>query len=433
MNNYNHLFKEKNIFSPDLYVQGLYIASKSEKDAFIKCDDAAECNKSSAVIPLQRGNVYVIRFENKPSALRAVPCKKNPAELAVGEGMSAPLNDSVHYFDGEPDDDCNFMYVPNTEGEFLLVYTGEEKPDFTVAQMPILLGYDTDDLWWYAPQQKDLFGNEDSWANWQWTSDEVYEKIYEPYRAKYPDYISRHWMGKDQTGKFDMWGYIYEPKDYEQVLFLTSGVHGEETDGYLGLARFLQYVADSDGSHEGLHYLRTKVKLVVVPIVNVGGASCDHLRENLAGVNLNRDFGSLEQAEALNTVHFFRQHGSQAAAAMDFHTSLSKALDLFYTFPIESEAAPCWLKTTNHIYEYLKKEGLSNEPTALTHVIGKYHKSDRFLQGYFYNHFGIPALICEHHHHRWYEQHSGESLQFAAHFYGNFIIQTALAKLKMIK
>ena len=429
----NQLFCEKNIFSGEMYIQGLYIATKNEKDAFIKRDDPERCNKSSAVIPLCRGKVYIIRFENKPSALRAVPCKKNPATLAIGEGMSSPLNDRVHYFEGEPQDDCNFMYVPNTEGEFLLVYTGEEKPEFEVAEIPILLGRDTEDLWWYAPEQKDLLGNEYSWGNWQWTSDEVYENVYEPYRAKYPDYISRYWMGKDQSGKFDMWGYVYRPENYEQVLFLTSGVHGNEPDGYLGLARFLQYVADSDGTHAGLEYLRTKVKIVVVPMVNVGGISMGNLRENLDGVNLNRDFGSLAQAEALNVVHFFRQHATQSAAVIDFHTSLSKTLDLYYAFPIESAAAPCWLKTINHIYEFLKKQGLSNEPTALTHVVGKYHKSDRFLQGYFYNQFGVPALICEHHHHRWYEQHSAMSLQFATDFYGNFIIQTALAKLKIIK
>ena len=80
----NQLFCEKNIFSGEMYIQGLYIATKNEKDAFIKRDDPERCNKSSAVIPLCRGKAYVIRFENKPSALRAVPCKKKVQKLFVG-------------------------------------------------------------------------------------------------------------------------------------------------------------------------------------------------------------------------------------------------------------------------------------------------------------------------------------------------------------
>jgi len=230
-----------------------------------------------------------------------------------------------------------------------------------------------------------------------------------------------------------MWSYIFEPEDYEQVLFITGGIHAAEMDGYLGLARFFEYMVDSDGSHAGLHYLRTKVKIVLIPIVNVGSASENHLRENLVGADLNRDFEARSQAETLNTIWLFRQYEKQLAAAIDFHTSKATTLDLYYQFQIQSNAAPCWLKTINHIYEYLKDKGLTNEPTDLSYIPGKYDKSDAYLQGYFYNHFGVPTLVAEHHHLRWYPMHSAENMQLAVDFYGNFIIQTALAKLKLIK
>ena len=428
----NHIFKERNVFESKMYEKGIFVAAKSETDVFVKREKAEESDKISLVVPLSRGKVYVIRFNNKPCRLRTAACASDPCKLSAGEGMSAPLSDRIPYCEGDTPEDCNFMYIPNKEGEYLVVDTGEELT-LEVAEIPLLLGYDTEDEWWYAPEQKDLFGNVDSWADWRWTSDEVFENIYEPLRERYPDYISRSWIGKDQSGKYDMWSYIFAPEGYEQTLFLTSGIHSEETDGYLGLARFLTYLAEEDGSHAGMHYLRNKVRLVVVPLVNVGGASDGHTRENIGGVNLNRDFGERTQAETINVIHLFRQYAKETAAVMDFHTSLSKTLDLFYAFPIESEAAPCWLKTTNHIYERLKSQGLTHEPTPLTHVVGKYRKAERFLQGYIYNNFGVPALICEHHHHRWYEQHSGKSLQFACEFYGNFIIQTALAKLKITK
>jgi len=433
MKNNNNLFEEKNIFTPELYVKGIYIAAQTETDVFVKRENAEQCAKASAIIPLRRGSIYVIRFDSKPDALRVGVCTSDPRALKDGEGMSGVKKPNTPYYEGETPDYCDFMYVPQTEGEYLVVYTGENMPEFFIGDNPILIGRDTDDLWWYAPRQKDLFGNADSWGNWAWTSDEVLEHIYEPMRAKHPDYITRQWIGKDETGKYDMWSYIFEPEDYEQVLFITGGIHAAEMDGYLGLARFFEYMVDSDGSHAGLHYLRTKVKIVLIPIVNVGSASENHLRENLVGADLNRDFEARSQAETLNTIWLFRQYEKQLAAAIDFHTSKATTLDLYYQFQIQSNAAPCWLKTINHIYEYLKDKGLTNEPTDLSYIPGKYDKSDAYLQGYFYNHFGVPTLVAEHHHLRWYPMHSAENMQLAVDFYGNFIIQTALAKLKLIK
>ena len=433
MKNNDSLFKEKNIFTPDFYAEGIYVAAISGDDVFVKRESAEECKKSSAIIPLRRGSIYVIRFASKPQALRVAVCKSNPIDLEEGSAMSGFKTANTPYFEGEAAEYCDFMYVPNTAGEYLVVDTGESKTEFFVGENPILIGCDTDDDWWYAPQQKDLLGNADSWGNWQWTSDEVLEHIYEPMRKSNPDYVSRQWIGKDETGKFDMWAYIFEPQDYEQVLFITGGIHAAEMDGYLGLARFFEYLVSSDGSHQGLEYLRRKVKIVLIPVVNVGSASCEHKRENLKGIDLNRDFEGRTQAETMNVIWLFRQYEKQLAAAIDFHTSLSKTLDLYYQFQIQSDAAPCWLKTINHIYEYLKGRGLTNEPTDLSYIPGKYDKSDKFLQGYFYNHFGVPTLVAEHHHHRWYPMHSAEGMQLAVDFYGNFIIQTALAKLKLIK
>lgn len=433
MKNNNNLFSEKNIFTPDFYVDGVYVAAAEGDDVFVKRDDAENCKKSSAIISLRRGSIYVVRFTVKPEALRVAVCRKNPADLGVGQGMAGFKTANTPYFEGEVPDYCDFMYVPQTEGEYLVVYTGENKPEFFVGENPILIGRDTDDDWWYAPEQKDLFGNADSWGNWQWTSDEVLEHIYEPMRKSNPDYITRRWIGKDETGKYDMWSYIFEPKDFEQVLFITGGIHAAEMDGYLGLARFFEYMVNSDGSHAGLEYLRRKVKIVLIPVVNVGSASCEHKRENLNGVDLNRDFEDRTQGETLNVIWLFRQYEKQLAAAIDFHTSKATTLDLYYQFQVQSNAAPCWLKTINHIYEYLKERKMTNEPTNLEYIPGKYDKSDRYLQGYFYNHFGVPTLVAEHHHLRWNPMHTAENMQLAVDFYGNFIIQTALAKLKLVK
>ena len=64
-------------------------------------------------------------------------------------------------------------------------------------------------------------------------------------------------------------------------------------------------------------------------------------------------------------------------------------------------------------------------------IPGAYNKNDMYLQGYAWNHMGIPTLVIEHEHLRYAPMHSAYNLQLAAEYYGNFIIQTALAKLKM--
>ena len=50
-----------------------------------------------------------------------------------------------------------------------------------------------------------------------------------------------------------------------------------------------------------------------------------------------------------------------------------------------------------------------------------------------WNTFGIPTLVVEHNRDRWYDEHAAEALQWGTECYGNFLIQTALAKLKIIE
>ena len=438
MGKFDHLFEEKNVYSDSLYCKGIYPAAKTDSDIFVKkvaqsTQDEEAKERYSLILPLNHGSIYYVRFPKRPEELRVAVCMSDPRELAEGQGMASPVPKGCLWFEGKvADDDCDFMYVPQQLGEYMVIYTGSTACEFILGENPVSLGYDVEDDWWDCGPQGSNMGGEGSWGDWQWSSEEFINNVYEPMRAKYPDYITRCHIGKDETGEIDMWAYIYEPADYEQVLFLTGGIHGEEVDGYSGLGRFLQLLAEEDGSHAGMHYLRTKVKLVVVPICNVWGAS-HNSRITSEGINLNGDFANHDATETINVIWLFEQYKNEIACAMDFHTAIPKAAAMYYQFSIEAANSLVSRKVSNHVFEDLKKKGWVEGIPQMRLIPGNLKKNSKYLQGYFYNKYGVPTIVCEHNQSRWYEYHSAEGMETAVKYYGNHIIQTALAKLKIVK
>ena len=430
MKNFDYLFQEKAIFDQAVYVKGIYPVARTDKDVYVK-NEGEESEKGSFILPLTNRSVYEVRFNTKPSCLRAARCDFDPRELKVGQGVATEIHEHLPYFEGEVDvENADFICTPNKNGQYLIIYTGSDE-EFFIGENPVSLGYDTDDCWFYTPVVGDLNGGEGSWGNWDWSLDELLEAVYEPMRAKYPEYITRSWIGKDQTNTYDMWQYTFAPEGYEQTMFITGGLHATEMDGYLSLAHFLQIMADEDGTHEGLHYLRTKVRLIVVPVVNVHSAATTHDRKNSQGIDLNRDFGDHSQAETVNVLWLLHQYKDEVGVIIDFHGAVKRCVPLYYQFSMQAANSNVCRKVSNHIQQELLKRGWEHGEADLKYLPGKYNKSDKYLQGYCWNTFGIPTLVVEHNRDRWYDEHSAPALQWGTECYGNFLIQTALAKLKL--
>jgi len=430
MKNNDNLFAARTICADDLYVSGIYPAAKTETDIFIKRDSS---ELRSIVLPAHHGNAYEIKFDSKPSKLRTALCDRDPRDLELGEGIASPVKAGLPYSDTEPDN-ADFICVPFLHDQYLVIFT-DENINITILEHPILLGHDTDDCWFYYPEAGDVLGNDDSWGDYKWTSDELLEHVYEPLREKYPDYITRTWIGKDETNKYDMWSYKFEPKEYEQTLFITAGLHGNEIDGFLALARFLEIMCNEgeQSENEGLKYLRTKVKLIVVPCVNVWSTHKTKIRQNSTNTDLNRDYAEHSQAETINVIWLLHQYKDEVASLIDYHNAHKNAPGLFYQFSIQASNSMVCRKIVNHIQEELKRKGWENDPADLTKIPGAYNKSSVYLQGYAYNRFGIPTLVVEHNVDKWYDLHTASSFRHAVECYGNNMIQTALAKLKILK
>lgn len=92
---------------------------------------------------------------------------------------------------------------------------------------------------WNPPPQLDILGKENSFADIEWTSDDIDRRLYEPLRYLYPYSIKKISIGKDTSGSCDMTAWKFTPERYEKTVYLQAGVHAIEIEGYFGLARLM--------------------------------------------------------------------------------------------------------------------------------------------------------------------------------------------------
>ena len=174
---------------------------------------------------------------------------------------------------------------------------------------------------WEPQTQPNILNQDESFGNIEWAYPTFIENIYEPLRKKYPDYITRHSIGFDTSGEYEMWAYEFTPKKYIKTEYLQSGVNVIETDAYFGLARLLTLIADR--ADERLSFIRENVRLLVIPVVSVWGISkrgsyedimdSDRYRfsHNAAGVNANRDFFDQKATATSNVVNYIEKHADE--------------------------------------------------------------------------------------------------------------------------
>lgn len=160
-------------------------------------------------------------------------------------------------------------------------------------------------------------------------SEMLVNKFYEPLRQAYPDYIAREMIGMDTSGRYPMRLYDFCPDNYEACVFLQSGVHPIETEGYLGLARMMEMIAKNE-----LPDLRSKVRFLVVPIVSVYGVSKKaeadsiikryDIPHNALGINGNRDCYERRLSETKNVLSVIEKNKDIIDFAFDLHTTTTE-------------------------------------------------------------------------------------------------------------
>lgn len=174
-----------------------------------------------------------------------------------------------------------------------------------------------------------------------WTADDIINNIYEPLRSSNSWYITRENIGKDASGKYDMWCYIFSLGHYDKTVYIQGGVHSAETEGYWAVARFCQLLCNNRHDYPELEKLYQTTRFIVVPIVNVWGVSekvpynegtyNDNSNNwwwsaNSNNVNLNRDGDNdIKQQETINIHENFEKYKNDIDFCIDSHTTTKKS------------------------------------------------------------------------------------------------------------
>lgn len=423
-------FLPKDIFSEELFVSGIVTGDVGV--AYLDITDRTDIG--AYVLSGEYGKCYEVKVPEGVTRVCAVKLPFDPQTTAVGEKIWFQ-EDNVVYNKENITGEASFMYNCRQPGEYLVLYADTAEPIY-IGQRSMLEEKDTQDTW-FIPEEVGSIGVDCTFGNFMWTSEEVITNLYEPVRERHPEYITRTVIGKDQSGAYDMYGYIYAPENYEVTMFLSGGMHANEETGYYALAKLMQLISDATPEQQQLYTLRQKVRFVVVPIINVWGVSQPHdgsggvttarIRKNSTETDLNRDFGNLSQQESKNVDAFFAQYAGETSIAMDFHTAKTAGIALWFNFINFTDNAVANYKTTNHMYHRYMELGYAQKQTDITHIPGSYRKDSKYIEGRLWNEYGVPTITVEYVVNDIFpNKFSSEAVTLAVETYGNFIIQNAL-------
>jgi len=416
-------FLPKNIFSEELYVPGLVLEQNGQR----RLDATGRTDVGAFVFKGEFGKCYEIKIPAGVPCVASATFLTNPRTLTAGDYRTGTT--AVKSLVQNPSKEVSFMYNcrRSDKNEYLVIYTGSTAPIY-IGERTIIAQTDTQGPW-YIPEPVGSIIGDKALGDANWKSEQFFNNMYEPLREKYPDYITRSSIGKDATGKYDMYCYVYTPKDYKATIFINGGTHGDEIVGYFALAKIMQLIADATPEDVLLYEIRQKVRFVVIPLVNVWSASNTRSRTNGKGVDLNRDYKDLSQQESKNVLACFAQYASEVDVAMDFHIANASPADaaVYFNFINYSDNAVVNYKTTNHMYQRYKELGYGGTMKDLSKVPGSYTKGSQYFEGRIWNQYGIPTITIEYlTTARFPAEYTDKCMTLAVETYINFIIQNGL-------
>ncbi len=162
--------------------------------------------------------------------------------------------------------------------------------------------------------------------------------------------------------------------------------HPPEVTGMIGLMQFVERVVQVD---ELAKQFRESFKLLVVPNMNPDGVEHGHWRHNMAGVDLNRDWGRFTQPETRAVRDKVRElHNdptTRVVLFLDFHSTYH---DVFYT---QADNEPMDLEAfTSEWLEMIQRRFPNYEVRRDAD-----HGSDTTSKAWIHKLFGVPAITYE--------------------------------------
>lgn len=167
--------------------------------------------------------------------------------------------------------------------------------------------------------------------------------------------------------------YLTEPP----VILITGGVHGNEKMPPYALYRFIEMLV-SDMS-DSIRSIRDNVILKIIPVA-VPWAFDNHSRENINGVNINRDFGINNQNPQQETIAIknWFDVNSTAPVYIDFHNSYYNQSGISYIITDSDRQASVFSSLTRRLSPIWKAKFLPTE-------------NDNFTRGFVQTYVGMGA------------------------------------------
>lgn len=117
----------------------------------------------------------------------------------------------------------------------------------------------------------------------------------------YDDYkVEKRSLGQDSANSYyEMFYYIFEPKNYSKTILLSSGMNTCELNALFGLAYFVDSLMNSDD--EGMQALKRTTRFIVLPLIcpsSFDKSPKNYLNAN--GVRINKNFNYLKSWDVVN-------------------------------------------------------------------------------------------------------------------------------------
>ncbi len=407
------VFEERNVFFSGIYVKGLYITD----NGIAAADGKEDSPMRSFVLPLSYGRAYTADAGDGRLKGAAV-CAFDPSELGPGEERALP--DGGVLAQGQV---RKVSYAPGAGGEWLVLFASAngEQPEIYVGESIVLAGEDPTDEWWTPVGITDAFGGKDDFADFKWDAAQMNDALFRELCRKYPAYVTEKNVGKDQSGEYDIQAYYFSPRKYDRTLLIVSGVHGTDTAATLALYKLLESICAEKSGDTGLSYLRTHVRIIVVPILNVWSTYNGQRMRNSENADLGIDFETVSQEETRCLCRLFLELKDENCVFLNLgcYNKWETTSELYYTCSAPERTA--FFRTVNRIYNRLSERGLAKRP-ADTSCLMRGAWDARTPEGCAEYIYGIPAFGAYHSLDNYGRAYSAESLSTAAECFGNLAI-----------
>ena len=192
-----------------------------------------------------------------------------------------------------------------------------------------------------------------------------------------------------------MYAYVFEPRYYQQSIYLQAGIHGKEIDAVACLARIM-YLITNATDDEDLVYLRQNVKITVVPCVNVWGVSQSPKNNNNSNnEQLQQWSTSTPPAEVANVKAYIESVSltDELSFMLDMHTTTN---DTYYDFYGNIQKHAKNVRTIFRTNSWLCDNYALDGRTVDDQYLGYHEYSDKHLfRLYYYHYYNVQTATLE--------------------------------------